>query len=299
MKTIVYIILISCNLSFFPKGNSEIKLDRTLEAPSSELCNDREDPITKLRFLLKQNDLLEFYKHAVPLLNFQKELDEKSEKEQQWIIYYLSGVPLLDMSSQETVSKCFAAFSSMTVDIDVKFKIASTILSSYYIDTNDLTSKKRTKKLIGNIKYCAIILKTFKESYKEDIKLFPLLSQQTNSFSSLGNSRKNKPSIKNIELSEIISRASSLNSRNNINKYRKRILEQNISLLEKNFVEILTKYFNGKYSEILKYIKLSGYKDNEISELLNRTVGRNSRTEFLYKGRYGLEHDRKNKSLHN
>lgn len=299
MKSIIYIISIFCSLSFSLKGNSEIKFDRTLEAPSSELCNDRESSSIKLRFLFKQGDLLDFYKEVIPLLNFQEELDEKLKKEQQWIIYYLSGIPLLDMTSQETVSKCSAALLSVTADIDIKFKIASTILSSYYINTNNLASKKRTKKLIENIKYCAVILKTFKESYKKDIKLFPLLSQQTNSFSSFNNSQKNKSSIKNIELSETISRASSLNSRNNINKYRKKILEQNISLLEKNFVEVLSKYLNGKYSEVLKYIKLSGYEDHEITELLDRTVGRNNRTEFLYKGRYGSEHDRKNKSSHN
>lgn len=47
---------------------------------------------------------------------------------------------------------------------------------------------------------------------------------------------------------------------------------------------------------MVKYLKKAGYADQEIGDLIDRTVGRDGKTEFLYKGGRGRQHDRKIKS---
>ena len=55
--------------------------------------------------------------------------------------------------------------------------------------------------------------------------------------------------------------------------------------MEKDFLTMLVNCLPGKRGEVVKYIRLAGYKDNEINGLIDRTVGRDAKTEFLYKGR--------------
>ena len=66
--------------------------------------------------------------------------------------------------------------------------------------------------------------------------------------------------------------------------------------LEPAFVEMLVRFYPGQAGEVVKYLKKAGYADQEIGDLIDRTVGRDGRTEFLYKGDRGRQHDRKIKS---
>lgn len=51
-----------------------------------------------------------------------------------------------------------------------------------------------------------------------------------------------------------------------------------------DFVQMLVNLFPGQTAEVKKYIRMAGYGDQEIPELINRTVGRTAATEFLYQG---------------
>ena len=66
--------------------------------------------------------------------------------------------------------------------------------------------------------------------------------------------------------------------------------------LEPAFVEMLVRFYPGQAGEVIKYLKKAGYADQEIGDLIDRTVGRDGRTEFLYKGDRERQHDRKIKS---
>ncbi len=66
--------------------------------------------------------------------------------------------------------------------------------------------------------------------------------------------------------------------------------------LEPAFVEMLVRFYPGQAGEVVKYLKKAGYADQEIGDLIDRTVGRDGKTEFLYKGGRGRQHDRKIKS---
>ena len=61
--------------------------------------------------------------------------------------------------------------------------------------------------------------------------------------------------------------------------------------LEPAFVGMLVRFYPGQAGEVVKYLKKAGYADQEIGDLIDRTVGRDGRTEFLYKGDRGRQHD--------
>lgn len=81
------------------------------------------------------------------------------------------------------------------------------------------------------------------------------------------------------------------------NQYRNDGCKYNLEKrLEPAFVEMLIRFYPGQAGEVVKYLKKAGYADQEVGDLIDRTVGRDGRTEFLYKGDRGRRHDRKLKS---
>lgn len=54
--------------------------------------------------------------------------------------------------------------------------------------------------------------------------------------------------------------------------------------LEKELIRILVGYFPGRTAEARQYIRMAGYQDSEINGLVNRTLGKSKKTEFLYRG---------------
>lgn len=54
--------------------------------------------------------------------------------------------------------------------------------------------------------------------------------------------------------------------------------------LEKSLIRILVGYFPGRTAEARQYIRMAGYQDSEINGLVDRTLGKSKKTEFLYRG---------------
>lgn len=54
--------------------------------------------------------------------------------------------------------------------------------------------------------------------------------------------------------------------------------------MEKHYMVMLVRFYPGKAAEIKKRIKEAGYTNQEMYDLIDRTVGRDAETEFLYKG---------------
>lgn len=61
--------------------------------------------------------------------------------------------------------------------------------------------------------------------------------------------------------------------------------------LEPAFVEMLVRFYPGQSGEVVKYLKKAGYADQEIGDLIDRTIGRDGKKEFLYKGGRGRQHE--------
>ena len=70
-----------------------------------------------------------------------------------------------------------------------------------------------------------------------------------------------------------------------------------INMMEELLMGRLWSYFHGQPREVEKYIKLAGYQsEEEIDELIFRTLARTPKTEFLYQGARGKRYERKIRS---
>ena len=47
---------------------------------------------------------------------------------------------------------------------------------------------------------------------------------------------------------------------------------------------VLIKHFPNSKADILKFIRMAGYRDGEMVDLFDRTVGCGPQTNFIYKG---------------
>lgn len=63
--------------------------------------------------------------------------------------------------------------------------------------------------------------------------------------------------------------------------------------LEPALMKILLQCFPGDKNEVEKYLKLAGYGGKAMDELINRTMGRDASTEFLYQGDRGRRYEQK------
>ncbi len=70
------------------------------------------------------------------------------------------------------------------------------------------------------------------------------------------------------------------------------MVEDEVNHLEKVFMELLVSEFPGKYSKVEEFLLQSEYTREDIPDLIDRTVGREPKTDFLYQGKHRVEHDR-------
>ena len=54
-----------------------------------------------------------------------------------------------------------------------------------------------------------------------------------------------------------------------------------------SLLRILLDNYPGKASEVFKYLKLAGYEEGEMMEFIDREMGKNKDTEFLYQSSLG------------
>lgn len=66
--------------------------------------------------------------------------------------------------------------------------------------------------------------------------------------------------------------------------------------LAKELMNTLLLCFPGDKASVEKYLNLAGYRGEELDEFIDRTVGRDVHTEFLYKGDRGRRHEMKLKN---
>lgn len=66
--------------------------------------------------------------------------------------------------------------------------------------------------------------------------------------------------------------------------------------LAKELMNTLLLCFPGDKASVEKYLNLAGYRGEEMDEFIDRTVGRDVHTEFLYKGDRGRRHEMKLKN---
>lgn len=69
-----------------------------------------------------------------------------------------------------------------------------------------------------------------------------------------------------------------------IRERRARKAESIVEDMEEDFVSLLVKCYPTKALEVKKYLRMAGYDDRQIPDLLDRTIGKIPKTNYLYRG---------------
>lgn len=233
-----------------------------------------------LKDLLDQGRLEEFYKRSKKLLKENGRIQDKNTEQVQndlWTFYYIAAAPLFPIDSSPEASASWR--EDKTLDYDVKTSAVRYMATQ---DTGRLAavlpiSREKISALYAL--YTARILHSIKQSYDPDLgeKQKRQRQEEEEKNRLLYRDRKIDMDQANVRSILIHNRISIQDLRNNAAKMR-------TDSLEKTFVNLLVEYFPGNAAQVRKYIKLAGYSDKEIPDLIDRTAGREPKTEFLYKG---------------
>lgn len=214
-------------------------------------------------------------------------------KQLSWIFYAVASMDVFPLNYDENTPKD-GLYDNMDYALKVRIVERMSVLS---LDVSGIASRCSVKrKDLGRIwsEYGAAVLKTFRDQYdpeldrkqakmKEEydkmsaVRTWELVQERKLSLFGGGDPRSRYYSNKLLANKK----------RNDSCRF---YLEKR---LESAFVEMLVRFYPGQAGEVIKYLKKAGYADGEIGDLIDRTVGRDGRTEFLYKGDRARKHDKK------
>ena len=259
--------------------SAPIALQRGLQAPPySELLKDPQTTAFKLKALLDAGKLEEFYQkadEAVKNINEEngKTLDKEQLHDRLWLFYYIAAAPFFAMD--DNPDEVFPWFKSRFQDYLTKSRATS------YIARPEIDSSSKQNQLFISLSanYCVQIIKDLRCSYNPDLE-----KQQPIKEERFLEQCRTLLADKKLTFEQFEKRVKLFQYRASTMERRNDMIKNDMLFMEKDFTTMLTRYFSGNVTKIKQYIKQAGYTDKEIPDLLNRTVGRNAKTEFLYKG---------------
>lgn len=280
MKNVILLLVGSLLSSSLLQG-IPVALDKSVEKPPyPDLVKDTEQTATALKLLLEQGQLEEFYKKSRQLLRENGRIQQKDPHQFQnelWTFYYIAAAPLFQIDPSPDFPIPWR--ENKTLDYDVKTTAVRYIA---VLDINQIAAAlSLPKDQITDLYslYIANILRNIKQSYETDLekKQHRRLLEQTENNRKLLRQQQLDYYQANLRSLLLHNRTCTEDLRNNAANNRR-------ETLEKTFLNLLVEYFPGNAAKVRKYIKLAGYSDKEIPVLIDRTIGRGPKTEFLYKG---------------
>lgn len=279
MKTLTIILLAASFICVQTMG-LPLKFDKSLAKPKDFNVPEALGRLSgKFKQTLDQGDLNKFYALVQPFFDAMNKLDRSTITreeltDQLWSFYFICGAPLYKVDVNTGDAWPYGAND----DLSAKYGVAGFIYTINMEEASNVTGiPERQLKKLGAV-YFSSIIKTLRDGYVPGFneKVDELIEQAFVTFKDDPNQVQNNQS--NISI---------LQSRNNQ-------IEQILNgILEEEFVEMLVKYYPSHVNEVIKYIRLAGYEDDEILKLIDRTVGHTSKTEYLYKGKIGRDHDKR------
>ncbi len=279
MKTLTITLLATSFICAQAMGQP-LQFDKDLAKPRDfNVPEDLGRQSAKFKQTLDQGDLKGFYALVRPFFNEMNKLDRSAITREElidrlWSFYFICAAPLYEVDVNTGDPWPY----DNNDDLSSKSGVARFIYTTNMEEASDITGiPERQLKKLGAV-YFSYAIKTLRDSYvhgfneKED----KLVEQAFVTFKDDFHQVQNNQSKISIQ-----------SGRNNKIEH---ILNR---ILEEEFVEMLVNYYPSHANEVIKYIKLAGYQDDEISKLIDRTVGRTSKTEYLYKGKIGREHDQR------
>lgn len=275
--------------------------DSPLESPA---CIDQyKQPsatIRELSGLLKAMRLKSFYngarEHTLTFsLTTQDNIDTEL-KEKIWNYYLVASAPLFTYKTYREIEP--------NVDMDderadIHRKSGACLLMEKYIrlvrDTPKI--KEPVKKQIIRrlfLPYYARILKQYKNAqepnpYQRDAEGNPVppLSDKEKEFR-----KRELERIKRLPVQEVLKLMREGSRHRSFIETRNEVFKDQVKELERSFMKLLVSAFPGNYGKVQELILEAGYSKEDIPSLIDRTVGRDNKTDFLYKGKHRQEHDK-------
>ena len=254
---------------------SSMKPDSTLKSPTvlSDLGNPPSE-IGALKKLIDKGDWEAFYYAAVDVYKNCGKDDEASMTSEQlskelWTFYYIAMAPIgrQNLSNHEEEPPVFVDYRK---DIDLKFRAFNSLVYLYYpYASRELKARKRDVDALVS-SYCAAYIRQMRAAADNGFSdKFPT---ETDVFGE-------KYVRGQFDARQSYSNMCILAQNRQIDA------KSHVEYMENRFVPSLVENFPGQKADVLKYLRMAGYKDSEIDALIDRTVGRKPETEFLYKGR--------------
>lgn len=247
------------------------------------------EDIKPLAVLLKENKLKEFYKKGREL-HLKTHLDADnlaSIRKFFWLCYYVSFAPPFPFEDYDC--RTTASFND---NMDLKL-LGDVFERSLTRARNDLdqfvTQQPLKRKELAHLfsLYAARMLYKVRNDYADDLPEREKIARMDYQ-KALVERREKAVTLKEKldPYGALVGRlALNLDNKTVANRGRNVEIECTLERMERVFVPTLVRLFPGKKGEVIKYIRMAGYREGEINDLVDRTAGRDAVTEFLYKGR--------------
>ena len=272
MRYIVYIIVVGVLSLAYARGQEQLWEKGLLKPNYFQFSPRMGERAIKLKELFVQEKWKDFYLSSRQLFNEINNMNHdiisaEDFNDFMWCFYLICKAPFYEIRHTPD-------FHGKDDDIFAKSGVASFLASFRIEDISKITGiKSKFIKRLNSL-YFSTIVKSFYSQHELNLKIEREIKKDYKKSDGTG-----------------IDNYSTLERRENV--FHNRLS----SFLELQLVEMLIQYFPDNSSEVFKYIKISGYEGSEISELIDRAVGLNFRTKYLYQGRIGQEH-RKRIKMH-
>lgn len=293
--------LCTCAISLMlGKGNLAYS-DSPLESPA---CIDQyKQPsatIKELSVFLKDMRLKSFYNGAKKqTLTFSLTTRDNIDtelKEKIWNYYLVASAPLFIYKTFQEIEPDVDLDSDME---DIDRKSEACLLMEKYIGLVQKTSKIKDpvkKQIIQRLflPYYARILKQYKNAqehnpYQRDAQGNPIppLTDKEKEFR-----KREIERIRHLPVQEVLKMMREGSRHRSFIETRNEVFKDEVKDLEKSLMELLISVFPGDYARVQEFILDAGYSKEDIPSLIDRTVGRDHKTDFLYRGKHRQEHDK-------
>lgn len=262
-----------------------VRLDKTMPQPwDNSVPKDPSTVSFRLRQLLEEGRLAEFYLLAQKKLDAVrrelKERDSFSEKLYQdrlWILYYIAAAPLVTIDENPNIPPPPSA-----TDYDLKLSAMLQIGFNTSSDEEYLRYERERHKELVHLyaSYAAGVLKAVRDSYDPDLeaKIRKMQFQPTKG----DDTETHRIKFDFFDAKRIVK-----DNRNGP-------LPNRIKWMEEWAIDRFLYYFPKQPREVERYIRMAGYRgEEEIDELIYRTVGRVPESEFLFKEDRGKRYEKK------
>lgn len=276
MLSCFFVCFVSCGM-----GNT-LKNDDQIFPPSFYKIQEKNPLLLEMKDALHKEKIKDFYNQAMKMFHIlhHQDLENISYEDvgdQLWVLYYVARAPLLTVDYSPDTPYDGDVIDNK--DLVVKeFGIIQIFCMENSVCGFSQLKKEGVQKICAQ--YSAFILKSLRGGYDKDIEV-----DVEKVRSNFKRSINFKPENSEDELRKIQTNIRTVYNKTHVSKARNKKLLVMINNLEGRFLNMLINCFSGKKTEVIRYVRMAGYEDNEINSLIDRTVGRDLRTEFLYKGR--------------